>query len=181
MACGYLRCTRSSETPKEVASEILGLLKEAGQTISVAESLTGGLLMGALTSVRGSSAAFRGGVVTYATALKEKLLNISPERIARLGVVDPSVAQLMAAGVRDLTAVGTRTTWGISTTGVAGPDTQDGKPVGMVYIALAADDRSEIWGPFCFPGDRDQIRRATVMEALVRTRDALVKFYGVDR
>ncbi|EQL03383.1 CinA [Ophiocordyceps sinensis CO18] len=175
MASNPIYTKRASETLRHVAGDVIELLKQAGETVGVAESLTGGAVMEALTSVEGASAAFRGGVVAYATPLKESLLDVDGHLIQRRGVVDGAVAEAMATGVRDLTATGEPTTWGVATTGVAGPAKQDGKDVGTVYIAVGSYQESRVWGPFCFPGDRHQIRQATVMEALVRLREMLLE------
>lgn len=176
---------RSTETLHDLAGDVIRLLRAANQTVGVAESLTAGLVMSALTSVPGASAAFRGGVVSYATPLKETLLGVDGELIAREGVIHPDVAAQMAEGARQTTtptatsleekeeAVAT-TTWGIGTTGVAGPDKQDGKPAGTVYIGIASPTGAKGLGPFMFPGSRERVREATVMEALARLREALV-------
>jgi nicotinamide-nucleotide amidase len=134
----------------------------------VAESLTGGMLAAAITSVPGASAAFRGGVVTYATDLKASLLEVSADLLARRGAVHPEVAAQMAAGVsRHLTA-----TTGVSTTGVAGPDPADGQPVGTVFIAVALGGR--ISGRhLTLAGDRQAIRGATVRSALALLLEVL--------
>ena len=113
--------------------EIIGLLVARGQTLAVAESLTGGLLAAALTDIPGSSAAFRGGVVSYATDLKAALLGVPSDLLDRHGAVHPAVAAAMAQGAcRRLAA-----TVGAATTGVAGPDPADGQPVGTVFIAVS--------------------------------------------
>jgi len=165
---------RSTETLHDVAGEVVRLLKQRGETLSVAESLTGGGIMAAITTVSGSSAVFRGGVVSYATPLKQKLLNVKADLIAEHGVIHSDVAQQMAEGARDITMIeDLPTTWGLSTTGVAGPASQDNKPVGMVFIGLASAQTSQGLGPFLFPGTRDQIREATVIEALALLRGAL--------
>jgi nicotinamide-nucleotide amidase len=165
---------RATETVRDVAGDIVQMLKQAGETVGVAESLTGGGIMAALTSVEGASAVFRGGVVSYATPLKRLLLSVDAELISRHGVIHGDVAEQMATGARIITTFhDTLTTWGISTTGVAGPDPQDGKPVGMVFIGIASVDGSQAWGPFHFPGARDRVREATVMEALARLRETL--------
>ena len=173
---------RSTETLPDIASEVIALLRAAGETVGVAESLTAGGVMAALTSVPGASAAFRGGVVSYATELKRTLLGVDAALIAREGVIHPDVAAQMAEGARRATSTheedseeaGTATTWGIGTTGVAGPDQQDGKAVGTVYIGIASPQGSRAWGPFMFPGPRERVREATVVEALARLREALV-------
>src|SRR5206468_12465437 len=103
------------------------------ETLSSAESLTGGLLGAILTNVAGASATYRGGVVVYATDLKAKLLGVPEALLAARGPVDPDVAVAMAEGVRDRLD----STWGVALTGVAGPDTQGDQPVGRVYLAVA--------------------------------------------
>lgn len=165
---------RSSEALHEVASDVIQLLKQAGETVGVAESLTGGGLMTAITSVSGASAVFRGGVVSYATPLKERLLNVDPALIKQHGVIHEDVVKQMAMGARKVTTFDDKpTTWGISTTGVGGPDPQDEKPAGTAFIGIASPSRSWELGPFHFPGDRQQIRQATIMEALAQLRDIL--------
>ena len=147
--------------PGELAGEAIGLLISRGLTVAVAESLTGGLLAAALTSVPGASAAFRGGVVAYATDLKASLLGVPAELLARHGAVHPEVAAEMAAGVaRQLAA-----TVGVGTTGVAGPDPADGRPVGTVYIAAHLRGRTA-GRALTLAGDRQAIRNATVRHAL---------------
>ncbi|KAI1090999.1 hypothetical protein F5B19DRAFT_493822 [Rostrohypoxylon terebratum] len=166
--------TPSTSTPFELASDLIHTLARSNSTLGVGESLTGGGLMTALTSVPGSSAVFRGGIVSYATPLKTKLLGVSADLIARDGVINADVAAQMAAGARRATMYGDRdTTWGVGTTGVAGPDSQDGKPVGMVYIGIACERWSRGLGPFQFTGGRQGIREATVVEALRLLRKVL--------
>ncbi|KAL2126337.1 hypothetical protein VTI74DRAFT_1167 [Chaetomium olivicolor] len=134
--------------------------------------------MAALTSVPGASAAFRGGVVSYATPLKHTLLGVSAPLIAREGVIHAEVAAQMAEGARRATNIEGEgeTTWGVGTTGVAGPDMQDGKPVGMVYIGISSKKGgSRGLGPFMFEGDRERVRSATVLEALGRLREAILE------
>lgn len=103
------------------AAEVLRLLTVKGETLAVAESLTGGLVAAELTAVPGASQAFRGSVTAYATELKHQLLDVDATLLDQHGAVDPQVAVQMAEGVRK--ALGAD--WGISTTGVAGPDPQD--------------------------------------------------------
>lgn len=165
---------RSTETLLDIAASVISQLRASGETVGVAESLTAGGVMAALTSVPGASAAFRGGVVSYATPLKQTLLGVDKGLIAREGVIHADVAIQMAEGARRATTFdGNPTTWGIGTTGVAGPDSQDGKPVGTVFIGIASPQGSQAWGPFQFPGSRERIREATVIEALSRLRNAL--------
>jgi nicotinamide-nucleotide amidase len=108
-------------------------LSEHAQTVAVAESLTGGMLCSALVEVPGASAVVRGGVVAYATELKHRVLGVDAALLAANGAVDPEVARQMAHGVRELLGAD----WGLATTGVAGPDPQDGIAPGIVYVAVA--------------------------------------------
>jgi PncC family amidohydrolase len=178
MASPSLKLQR--ETLLDIATDVIRLLRSANETLGVAESLTAGSVMAALTSVPGASAAFRGGVVSYATELKRQLLNVDADLIAREGVIHPDVAAQMAEGARRATSFvsGEPTTWGIGTTGVAGPGEQDGKPVGTVFIGVAGPEGVRAWGPFSFPGSRERVREATVVEALSKLRDALVARSG---
>ena len=107
---------------RNLAAEVLRLLRAANWTVATAESLTGGLVAAALTDIPGASQAFRGGVVSYATDLKARLLGVDPAMLAAHGAVYAPVAAAMAAGVRDRLGA----TVGVATTGVAGPDPQDG-------------------------------------------------------
>jgi nicotinamide-nucleotide amidase len=145
------------------AAEILELLKRRGLTIAVAESLTGGLLVAELIAVPGASAVVRGGVVAYATDLKATLLGVPESLLAEHGPVHPDVAAAMADGVRSRLGAAI----GISTTGVAGPDPQDGHEPGEVWAGFAFGDRVTSVG-LALGGDRAAIRRDTVSETLVR-------------
>ena len=146
---------------RELATEIIRLLTSAGQTVAAAESLTGGLVAAALTDVPGSSLAFRGGVVAYATELKAQLLGVDAVMLTRHGPVYAPVAAAMADGVRSRLG----TTIGVATTGVAGPGPQDGQPAGTVHIAvsLAGDTVVRTVG---LTGDRDEVRRLAVERVL---------------
>ncbi|MDH6278046.1 nicotinamide-nucleotide amidase [Aurantimicrobium minutum] len=144
-----------------MTTELIGHLTERGLSVSVAESLTGGLLCAALTEAPGASAVIRGGVVAYATDLKSSMLGVSQELLASRGAVDPDVALEMAAGVAHKLG----SDIGLSTTGVAGPEPQDGKAVGTVFIAC-------VWGTkrvveeLSLAGTRNEIRSLTVHAAL---------------
>ncbi|KQX56112.1 MULTISPECIES: CinA family protein [unclassified Streptomyces] len=148
------------------AARVLALLAERGHTLAVAESLTGGLVAAELTGVPGASAAFRGSVTAYATALKHELLGVDAALLAERGAVDPEVALQMAAGARARLGAD----WGISTTGVAGPDPQDGQPVGTVYVAVAGPAatgaRAGKVVSLRLNGDRADIRRESVRSVL---------------
>ena len=146
----------------ELAARIVGLLTQRQQTVAVAESLTGGLLGAAITTVPGASVVFRGGVIAYATELKAALLGVPAALLAERGTVDPDVAGAMAAGVaRRLGA-----TAGVATTGVAGPDPAEGKPPGTVHIAVCAGGGAVVVQTLALSGNRDEIRRGTVERSL---------------
>jgi len=136
-------------------------LREGGATVATAESLTGGRLAALFTEVPGSSAVYVGGVVTYATELKVRLLDVTEELVERYGVVSPECAGAMARGVRALTGA----TYGLSTTGVAGPATQEAKPAGTVYVGLAAPS-GETALALELVGDRGEIQDRTCREAV---------------
>jgi nicotinamide-nucleotide amidase len=120
-----------------LASVVGELLRSAGETLSVAESCTGGGLGQMLTEISGSSEYFWGGVISYDNSVKVGLLGVNPEDLAKFGAVSATVAEQMAIGVRSRLA----TTWGLSITGVAGPSGgTDTKPVGLVYIGLAREN-----------------------------------------
>jgi nicotinamide-nucleotide amidase len=143
------------------AAELIALLATRQQSIAVAESLTGGLLAGALTDVPGASAVFLGGVVAYATELKAVLLGVDRAVLAAQGAVSAEVAEAMATGVRDRLGASV----GAATTGVAGPDPAEGKPAGTVYIAASAGDKTRV-RQLALSGSRAAIRAETVREAL---------------
>lgn len=155
------------------AREVIELLTARGLTIAVAESLTGGLLVAELVSIPGASAAVRGGVVAYDTAIKQSVLGVDAGLLARQGPVHPDVAVAMAEGVRVALAVdGRAADVGISTTGVAGPDPQGGRAVGTVYLGFAVGNESFAI-ELALEGDRGAIRSAAVSESLLRLRNIL--------
>jgi nicotinamide-nucleotide amidase len=141
-------------------------LTARGLTIAVAESLTGGLLVAELIRPAGASAVVRGGVVAYATAVKGSVLGVDTELLAEHGAVHPLVAEQMAEGVRRVLSVdGREADIGISTTGVAGPDPQDGRQPGTVFLGLSMAGGTRSIG-LTLSGDRDVIRRDTVLAAI---------------
>ncbi|MEU3399674.1 CinA family protein [Streptomyces filamentosus] len=148
------------------AARVLALLLERGQTVAAAESLTGGLVAAELTGVPGASRGFLGSVTAYATPLKHRLLGVDADLLDARGAVDPEVAAQMARGVRDRLGAD----WGVSTTGVAGPDPQDGRPVGTVYVAVAGPAATGAAAgkvvSLRLNGDRAEIRRESVRSAL---------------
>jgi PncC family amidohydrolase len=151
------------------AAEVIAEARARGVTLATAESLTGGLLSAALTSVPGASRCFTGGVTAYATDRKAAVLGVDPELLAQVGAVHPEVAGAMAEGVRRLMAAD----YGVATTGVAGPDPQDGHAVGTVYTAVAGPEGVSVVSPR-LSGDRATIRSGTVAAALALLHASLV-------
>lgn len=137
------------------------LLGQRKATVAVAESLTGGLLAAALTTAAGASARFRGGVVSYATDVKASDVGVDRTLLKSRGPVDPDVARQMAAGARQRFGA----TYGLATTGVAGPEPVGEHGVGTVFLGLAAPERRVVAARQLI-GDRDHIRRITVVHAL---------------
>ncbi len=150
------------------AAAVLAALSGAGHTLAVAESLTGGLLAATLTDVPGASAVFRGGVCAYATDVKTTLLDVPDALVRSDGVVSSAVAEAMARGVRQTLGA----TYALGTTGVAGPDPQEGRPVGTVFVAVAgpAGVQSQ---ELRLEGDRPRIRSSTCLAALQLLRRTL--------
>lgn len=153
------------------AAQAVAALIGTGASIATAESLTGGLVCAALTSVPGSSAVVYGGVASYSTDLKIRVLGVPAEVIADHGTVAEQTARLMADGVRRLTGADI----GVATTGVAGPDPIEGQPVGTVFVAVTwrpgalAEGTMESSGRVLalrYHGSREQIRRQSVDAAL---------------
>jgi nicotinamide-nucleotide amidase len=143
------------------AAALVELLRRRGLTVASAESLTGGLLGAAITAVPGASAVYRGGVVAYATDLKHRLLGVDAGLLARVGAVHPDVARGMAEGVRERLGAD----YGVATTGVAGPDPQDGQAPGTVWLGLAGPAGS--WAvDVSTTGTRSDVRLATTASAL---------------
>ena len=141
--------------------ELVSALLVRRATLATAESLTGGLVGAALTGVPGVSAVFRGGVVVYATELKASLCGVPAELLDRVGPVHPDTAAAMASGVRERLSA----TYGLATTGVAGPDPQDGHSAGEVYVATAGLDDVRV-RRLRLTGDRAGIRHGTVAAVL---------------
>lgn len=144
-----------------LAAEAVAALRAAGASVATAESLTGGLVCATLVAVPGASHVVLGGVVAYAPDLKSALLGVDPVLIAERGTVDHEVAAAMACGVRDRLGA----TYGLATTGVAGPDASEGKPAGTVHIAVAGPHGVET-KLLALVGDRDTIRQGTVAALL---------------
>jgi nicotinamide-nucleotide amidase len=121
-----------------------------------------------LTDVAGASVVVRGGVLAYATDLKAQVLGVDPVLLAQVGAVDADVAEQMAGGVRSLMGA----TYGLATTGVAGPDPVDDKPVGMVYVAVVGPGSSRVKA-LSLSGDRADIRAQSVFAVLALLAEEL--------
>ena len=134
----------------------------SGRTLVTAESCTGGGIGAALTAVPGSSAVYKGGIISYTNWVKEQTLRVPSEMLEKYGAVSPQVAQAMAVGARKVLQADVA----VSVTGLAGPGGDEfGNPVGTVYIGYA-DDREVKSFAFHFSGDRDSVRSAAVNAAL---------------
>jgi nicotinamide-nucleotide amidase len=145
------------------AERLVDALSKRSWVIATAESCTGGLLAGAITSVPGSSSIFAEGVVTYSNDAKRRYLDVPSELLATFGAVSPEVATAMAVGLR----ARTQSDCTVSVTGIAGPGGgSDTKPVGLVYFALATSERAEAFEQHFEGMDRMGVRRASVLFAL---------------
>lgn len=153
------------------AELLVRALRERDATVACAESLTGGQLAARVTNVAGSSAVFVGGVVSYWTRVKVDVLGVGTGTVEQHGVVSAACAREMADGVRRLLG----TTYGLSTTGVAGPERQEDKEVGTVFVGVAGPEGTEVV-PLELSGDRSAIQRASVDAAL----SALAVMIGTD-
>ncbi|MDO5673096.1 MAG: CinA family protein [Actinomycetaceae bacterium] len=152
----------------EAAGELVARLGERGWTLSTAESLTGGALSSAIVSIPGASKVFLGGFVAYATPIKHALLGVDLGLLERHGPVHADVALAMATGACRLTGANVS----IATTGVAGPDKQDGQPVGRVHMAIVTpDDHATLTKDFT--GNREAIRVSSVETALAMALSVL--------
>jgi nicotinamide-nucleotide amidase len=141
-------------------SDILETLIARGESISVAESLTGGGLAQALTSLPGSSQIFRGSVTAYQNEIKDSLLKVPNEILSEFGAVSEEVAVSMAAGIKDLMG----STWSISTTGVAGPGPSEGVAAGTVWVAIDGPISQTL--QLELSGTREIVRNATIAGAI---------------
>ena len=143
-----------------LSSKVIGLLE--GKTLSTAESCTGGGIGAALTAVPGSSAVYKGGVISYTNEIKREILCVPAEWIDKYGAVSPWVAMEMASGVRGLL----HTDVAVSVTGLAGPGGDEyGHPVGTVYIAYEDKQRNGVHH-YHFEGDREAVRNQAIEAAL---------------
>lgn len=144
----------------KLAHQIIELLKERKETLSVVESCTGGLISSSITDISGASKVFVGGVIVYATEMKRKMLGIPPE-IFNYGVISQEMAKAMAFAVKSLTG----SDYSIAITGNLGPDTMEGKPRGLIYIAVATPEKVYV-KELNLKGDRFSNKREATEEAL---------------
>ena len=146
------------------AEFIVSELTKRGESIGVAESITGGHLSGALIDIAGASNVFAGGIVAYSNLLKISDLNVSPDLLDEFGAVSIEVAQAMALGAKNKFAA----TWGLSTTGVAGPGPHNGRPAGTVWIGIAGPGVLTAINPVISSElSRNQVRSESVAGALM--------------
>lgn len=143
------------------ALDVIDALRGTGQTVATAESLTGGLLCATLVDIPGASDVLRGGVVAYLAETKSDVLGVDPALVEKLGTVHSEVAAAMAEGA--IRVMGS--TWGVATTGVAGPEPSEGKPVGTVHVAVAGPGGVQT-RDLSLHGDRRLIREQAVDAAL---------------
>lgn len=153
----------------DLAYELIQKLSQQHLTISVAESLTGGLVAASLTQIPGASAVFKGGIIAYGDEIKQKVLKVDSALITKFTSISEPVAQSMATNVRELM----NTDIGIATTGVAGPDKSDGFAPGIVFVAISIGDH-KICQKLELVGDRTQIRDQSVNEIFKLTLSQLV-------
>ena len=150
--------------------EIVRLLKEKKITVATGESLTGGLLAGTIVNVNGASTVFQGGLVTYTNEMKHRLLGVKRRTLREFGAVSRETVCEMARGVSKRTGAD----FSIATTGLAGPEPDEGKPVGLVYIGCY-DRKKRILRvkELHLTGNRQQIREKTIKEAFCLLKKAI--------
>ncbi|GAB4098795.1 CinA family protein [Sinomonas halotolerans] len=151
------------------AARVVRAMADRALTAGTAESLTAGQVAAALADTAGASAMLRGGVVAYASAVKEHVLGVPGELLASVGSVDPEVARQMALGAQRVLGAD----YAVATTGVAGPEPHDGKPVGTVYVAVAGPRGCAAQGHH-FAGGRAEVRAAATEAALAALLDAVL-------
>lgn len=150
-----------TEDLEQLARSVVELAIEKKLLIATAESLTGGMLGNLLCTVAGASATFTGGVISYSNEVKQQVLGVDSALLSQKGSVDPDVAEQMAAGSARVCGADLA----ISTTGVAGPDSHDGKPVGRVYVGISSA-RGTLNISRDYEGSRQAIREQAAYDAL---------------
>jgi competence/damage-inducible protein CinA-like protein len=169
---GELGLSIFSDNDEALEGVVVRLLKQRKQTLATAESCTGGLIANRITDVSGASEVFLAGYVTYANSAKNDILNVDSTLIDKQGAVSEAVARAMADGGRARAV----STFGLATTGIAGPTGgSDEKPVGTVYIALASGDSETVVRKFRFPTDRETFKQLAAQAALDLLRRRLLK------
>ena len=163
----------SDEDAQPLAATLHAELLRRSAMVATAESLTGGALGDLLSAAPGASDTYLGGVVSYATAVKVSVLGVSQETVDEHGVVSAECAARMAAGVRSLLGAD----YAVSTTGVAGPTEQEGKPVGLVYVGVAGPD-GVTTKELHLDGDRQQVRERACLEAISAVLSVVVGAVG---
>jgi nicotinamide-nucleotide amidase len=164
---GHVIFTDDDRTLEEVLVRLLAAKK---QTLATAESCTGGLLANRITNVAGASSALLAGYVCYANEAKIDILGVDPKLIEQYGAVSEEVARAMAEGARKRA----RSSYGLATTGVAGPDGgSEEKPVGTVYVALADESETKVRKLF-FPSDRETFKQLVAQVAFEMLRRKLI-------
>lgn len=159
-------------TTKQQVELIIEYLSARGETISVAESLTAGGLANMLTSASGSSAVFVGGITAYRNEIKSTMLDVDPKIISEFTVISEEVADAMAEGARKVFG----TTWAISTTGAAGPESLEGHAPGSVWISIRGPINQAL--QLNLEGGREQVRNGTISTAIA-TFARILKFRTV--
>jgi PncC family amidohydrolase len=145
----------------ELAAHCLGMMRVRGESLAAAESLTAGLITSTFASVPGASDVLLGGIASYATEVKVSVLGVPREVIDEHGVISAECAAEMAGRARVLFGAD----WAVAATGVAGPDEQDGHPVGEVYVAVASREGATVES-LDLDGDRDEIRASATEQAM---------------
>ncbi len=169
--CRELGSSIFSRDDESLESVVVKALKQRKATLSTAESCTGGFIANSITNVPGASEVFVAGYVTYANEAKSDILKIDPKLIEKHGAVSEPVARAMAEGARRRAG----TTYGLATTGIAGPDGgSDEKPVGTVYVAHASAQPDTVVRKFLFPTDRETFKQLAARAALDLLRRNLV-------
>lgn len=144
----------------QAAEAVIALLRDRGETLCVAESLTGGGIGAAITAIAGASDVFAGGIIAYQPSIKESLLKVAHSLVEAHTVVSEEVALAMAVGARELFGA----TWAIATTGVAGPGPVDGHASGTVWVAISGPINQST--QLQIDGEREVVRNATVSSAI---------------
>jgi nicotinamide-nucleotide amidase len=153
-----------------LARELLAACEARGWHLATAESCTGGLIIGCLTEIAGSSSVVARGYVTYDNRAKQEVLGVPPGLLQSVGAVSEEVARAMAEGARERAGV----ELAIAVTGIAGPGgATPTKPVGLVHLAVALTDQPTLHAREVFPGDRGAVRQATIDAALALALQAV--------